>query len=98
MVNKYVIAWKSENNGRIGQGHCQMEFEQAQRVAMDLNKGHPAYKHVPVPAQTAPQKLPEIIAKVLAIGEAESTLTNVNSPQSEANSIPVNNANSNLEK
>ena len=72
MNKPYVIGWKCQTNGRIGQGKTLMDFEEAERLADELNQAHPEYKHVPVLADS--QDLASILTKAVSTAEMLPTL------------------------
>lgn len=68
MSKTYVIQWKSAVNGRSGKGTKLFDFEQARRLADELNQEFPGIHHEPVeanpplsqaPVGPAPQTLEE---------------------------------------
>ena len=69
MNKEYVIGWKCQTNGRIGQSKIVMTFEKAQKLAGELNKAHPDYKHMPVPVATKPHELSQILTSAFSPGE-----------------------------
>ncbi len=69
-MQKYVVGWKCRTNGRIGQSRVPMTLEEAGRLAAELNKAHPDYQHVPVPANTDLEELARLFAYMAS--EADS--------------------------
>ena len=45
MQNTYVIAWKSKDEPRFGQGKKLLTREEAERLAEELNQDYPAFIH-----------------------------------------------------
>lgn len=61
MSNSYVIEWKSLVNGRTGRGTKLFDFEEAHRLANELNLHYPDIHHEPVEVNnsaTAPSTTP----------------------------------------
>lgn len=54
MNKSYVIAWKSRINGRAGKGTKVFGFDEASRLAEELNSGYPGIHHEPVEAEHSP--------------------------------------------
>ena len=50
MSKSYVIQWKSAINGRTGKGTKRFDFEEAKRLADELNREFPGIEHEPVEA------------------------------------------------
>ena len=61
MSKSYIIQWKSSINGRAGRGTKQFDWEEANRLAEELNRGYPGIHHEVVEgnAPPAPSRLPE---------------------------------------
>ena len=45
MSKRYVIQWKSKNNGRAGRGTKLFERDEARRLAEELNREYPQIEH-----------------------------------------------------
>lgn len=56
MINSYLIQWKSTVNGRAGKGTKLFDFEEASRLAAELNREYPAIHHEVVKAGSPPEK------------------------------------------
>ncbi len=54
-MNTYLIQWKSTINGRAGRGSKLFEFEEANRLAAELNREYPGIHHEPVKADATPE-------------------------------------------
>ena len=55
MINSYLIQWKSTINGRAGKGTKLFDFEEASRLAAELNREYPGIHHEPVKAGSNPE-------------------------------------------
>jgi len=56
MVSRaYIIRWKSKVNGRAGRGTKAFTYEEAERLASQLNEEYPDIEHDVIPA-LAPQR------------------------------------------
>ena len=60
MSKSYVIQWKSTINGRTGRGTRVFEFDEAQRLAEELNQEYPDIDHSPAEVATHSQAAPSI--------------------------------------
>ena len=56
MINSYLIQWKSTINGRAGKGTKRFDFEEASRLAAELNREYPGIHHEVVKAGSPPEK------------------------------------------
>jgi hypothetical protein len=59
MSKTYVIQWKSSVNGRAGKGTKLFKFEEAARLAEELNSGYPGIHHEPVEVDVPPDAPPD---------------------------------------
>lgn len=57
MSKSYVIQWKSSINGRAGKGSKVFEFEEAARLAGELNREYPGIHHEPIEANVQPEPI-----------------------------------------
>jgi hypothetical protein len=63
MENTYVIAWKSKDEPRFGQGKKLLTREEAEQLADELNQDYPAFIHeafnlaAPAEAPLAPDNI-----------------------------------------
>jgi hypothetical protein len=55
MINSYLIQWKSTINGRAGKGTKLFAFEEASRLAAELNREYPGIHHEAVEAGSPPE-------------------------------------------
>lgn len=55
MINSYLIQWKSTINGRAGKGTKLFDFEEASRLAAELNLEYPGIHHEAVKAGSGPE-------------------------------------------
>jgi len=82
MSKSYVIQWKSRINGRAGKGTKVFQFEEAVRLAEELNSEYPGIYHEPIEAngqpeprapqeqeqeQTEPAEQPEAAAEIVQV-------------------------------
>ncbi len=65
-MKRYVVGWKSQLNGRIGKSNTPMPYEEAERLALELNNTYTIYLHVPVPAETKLEDLADILGRAEA--------------------------------
>jgi hypothetical protein len=79
MINSYLIQWKSTVNGRAGRGSKVFEFEEASRLAAELNREYPGIHHEPVKATSAPETPgpPQVESSEAGLPEAGAEMSHV---------------------
>jgi hypothetical protein len=79
MINSYLIQWKSTINGRAGKGTKLFEFEEASRLAAELNREYPGIHHEPVKAGPTPEPpaAPQLESSEAELSEAGAEMPEV---------------------
>ena len=54
MKKTFVIAWRSATSERSGRGKKLMTFEEAERLAAELNQDYPAFIHEAFDSEASP--------------------------------------------